>query len=96
MCITSISYAYHQHIVRVVHALLGPPLPLRPLVLSQLVKFHDAFTDHNKITLVLEFMDAGSLAVSPCIVCMHVYLLLAGVRGRSNVIDRQLQVNALE
>ena len=72
MCITSISYAYHQHIVRVVHALLGPPLPLRPLVLSQLVKFHDAFTDHNKITLVLEFMNAGSLAVSPCIVCMYV------------------------
>ena len=31
--------------------------------LLQLVKFHDAFTDRSKLTLVLEFMNAGSLAV---------------------------------
>ena len=35
------------------------------------MKFHDAFTDDTKITLVLEFMNAGSLAVGSCVVFVH-------------------------
>lgn len=40
-------------------------------ILLQLVKFHDAFTDRSKMTLVLEFMNAGSLAVRLLMFCVY-------------------------